>query len=213
MQNDLPPLVGVTGGIGSGKSAVCRAFAALGRTVLSADEIARDLTENDPGVRREIQKTFGAGIYDGLGLRRKELAAVVFAKPALRKTLDRIVHPRVFGLLKDRAVALPPDNRHPYVLVEAALVFESGMDAMLDATLLVRASEENRLSRVVARDGLTPDQVRLRFDAQAPPHRSAEKADYIIENDGPRGALTGKVEFLDRLLTLVFSGRSPGHSA
>jgi dephospho-CoA kinase len=205
MQSKPPPLVGVTGGIGSGKSSVCRILAELGRTVISADDLARELTENDPDIRAKIQKAFGAAIYDSRGLRRRELAAIVFSDPARRKALDKIVHPRVFQELLRLVSRLSPGAARPYVVVEAALIFESGMDEMMETTILVRASEENRRSRIIARDGLTDGEIALRFKSQNPVEKNSAKAGYVIENDGPEGALLEKVRFVDRIISMTVS--------
>jgi len=203
MPSETVPLVGVTGGIGSGKSEVCRRFGALGRTVLSADQLARELTEKDPAVGEAIRKTFGAGIYGPDGsLRRRELAEVVFSAPSKRRALDAIVHPRVFSELATAVQALPPAARLPYVIVEAALVFESGMDAFLAATVVVRAAEETRIARVMMRDGVTREEVIARMQAQMSPEEKAKRGDFIIDNDGPTEGILAKVAFIDRILAL-----------
>jgi dephospho-CoA kinase len=205
MPSKPPHLVGVTGGIGSGKSSVCTIFAELGRTVISADNVAHHLTERDPAVRDAIMKAFGGQIYDARGLKRKELASIVFSDPVRRKKLDKIVHPRVFDAIGGMVSQLPVAATLPYVIIEAALIFESGMDTILDATVLVRASEEHRLARIEARDGLSEAEVRMRFQSQNRPETNSRKAGYIIENDGPAEALFEKVRFIDRILTLSFA--------
>jgi dephospho-CoA kinase len=205
MQSSVP-LVGVTGGIGSGKSTVCRHFAALGRRVISADEIARELTEHDPATRAAIAGAFGAEIYDAGGaLRRKDLAAVVFAHPAKLRALDRIVHPRVFEGIDRAVAALPPAAQHPYVIVEAALVFEAHMDEFLAATVVVRAAEENRIARVAGRDGASREDVLARMRAQMSPEEKAGLADFVIDNDSPEEGLGPKVAFVDRMLAAFLS--------
>ena len=205
MQSSVP-LVGVTGGIGSGKSTVCRHFAALGRRVISADEIARDLMEHDPSTRAAIAGAFGPDMYDGEGaLRRKDLAAVVFAHPARLRSLDRIVHPRVFERIERAVTALPPAALHPYVVVEAALVFEARMDEFLAATVVVRAAEETRLARVIDRDGASRDDVLARMRSQMSPDQKAGLADFVIDNDSPEAGLGAKVAFVDRMLTAFLS--------
>jgi dephospho-CoA kinase len=203
MPSNSPRLVGVTGGIGSGKSTVCGILADFGRKVISADEVARDLTEHDPGIRDAITRTFGPEMYDAAGLRRKALAAIVFSDPSRKADLDRIVHPRVFDRITDTITGLPPASSQPYIVIEAALVFETGMDEWLNATILVRASDKNRISRIVARDGLSEEEVRLRFRAQNAVEKNSDRADYIIDNDGSAGSLIEKVRFIDRLLGLT----------
>jgi len=206
MPNERVPLVGVTGGIGSGKSEVCRILGALGRTVISADAVAHALTEGDPAVRAAIVRAFGQEIYGPDGaLRRGELARIVFGDDARRKALDAIVHPKVFASLEEALSRLPAAAQRPYVVVEAALVFESGMDRRLDATVLVRAAEEVRMERVMRRDGMARPDVLARMRAQIAPASAAAKADVIIDNDGTIGGLEERVVFVDRMLALRFA--------
>jgi dephospho-CoA kinase len=200
------PLVGVTGGIGSGKSSVCRCFERLGRFVLSADSIARDLTETNAGVRRAIAREFGPGIYGPEGvLRRSELARIVFAHPAKLRILNSIVHPVVFSALNDALARLPGDAAGPYAIVEAALIFESGMDRNLDATVVVAAPEDVRIARVVQRDRLSSVDVVARMRAQIPAAESSERGDFVIDNSGAEEDLAPRVEFIDTVLALMFT--------
>jgi dephospho-CoA kinase len=210
MPNRPAPLVGVTGGIGSGKSAVCLCFGRLGRAVLSADKIARDLTETDAGVRRAIMEKFGAGIYGPDGrLRRSELARIVFASPARLRSLNAIVHPAVFSSLNDALLRLPASAGRPYVVVEAALIFESGLDKNLDATVVVNAPEEIRIDRVARRDDLPRDEIIARIRAQMSPREISRRGDFVVENSGAEEDLIERVTFIDRLLTLMFgAGRT-----
>ncbi len=199
-------LVGVTGGIGSGKSAVCRCFAGLGRVVMSADRTARDLTEADAGVRRAIIGKFGPGIYSPDGrLRRSDLARIVFAHPAKLRALNAIVHPIVFSSLNDALIRLPASAGLPYVVVEAALIFESGMDKNLDATVVVSAPEEIRIERVARRDNLPRDEIIARMRSQMSPGEISRRGDFVVENSGAEEDLTERVKFIDRLLTLMFA--------
>ncbi|HEX7571464.1 MAG TPA: dephospho-CoA kinase [Bacteroidota bacterium] len=199
-------LVGVTGGIGSGKSAVCQCFAGLGRVVMSADRIAHDLTETDAGVRRAIMEKFGAGIYSPDGrLRRSDLARIVFAHPAKLRALNAIVHPIVFSSLNDALIGLPASAGRPYVVVEAALIFESGMDKNLDATVVVSAPEEIRIERVARRDNLPRDEIIARMRSQMSTGEISRRGDFVVENRGAEEDLLEKVKFIDRLLTLMFA--------
>ncbi len=210
MQNRPVPLVGVTGGIGSGKSAVCRCFERRGRVVLSADRIARELTDDNPGVRRAIAQKFGSAVYSPEGkLRRGELARLAFGDPAKLRALNAIVHPLVFSSLNEALALLPESKSRPYVVVEAALIFESGMDKRLDATVVVRAPEELRIARVLARDAMRRDDVVARMRAQMSPEESAGLAGFVIENAGTEDELAVKVGFIDRVLALMFTGEKP----
>jgi len=205
MPNRLFPLVGVTGGIGSGKSSVCRCFGRLGRVVLSADAIARDLTETNAAVRRAIAREFGPEIYgpEG-GLRRSDLARIVFAHPAKLRVLNSIVHPVVFSSLNEALARIPASAASPYAIVEAALIFESGLDKNLDATVVVTAPEEIRVARVVQRDNLSRADVIARMRAQISPAESTELGDFVIDNNGPEEDLAARVKFIDTVLSLKF---------
>ena len=196
--------VGVTGGIGSGKSVVCSMFASRGCPVFSADNIARDLTEHDDNTREAIRRAFGADIYcpDGLMDRRK-LARIVFSDTAARTTVNRIVHPRVFKELDRRVASLPPLHDSAYVLVEAALIYESGMDRRLDYTVVVHAPKELRIARVMRRDRCSRAEVLARMRSQMPVKEKLERADFIIANDGTERELKKRVAFLDGLLQQI----------
>jgi dephospho-CoA kinase len=195
-------LAGVTGGIGSGKSLVCSLFAGLGRTVLSADAIAQEMSDNDRSIRLAISGLFGPGAYRGDGpLERKFVAEKVFADHAMLRKLNSIVHPPVIAEVQRRAAALPVAVRRPYVIVEAALIYESGMDEMLDQVIVVDADEETRIQRVIARDGTDRDAVLRRIAAQLPAATKVAHADFVIKNEANAVALEEKVRFIDTLLT------------
>lgn len=204
--------VGVTGGIGSGKSAVCKEFERLGRSVLSADGIARELTETDGKIREQIRASFGPAVFasDG-GLKRKEVAEMIFRDRNLRLKLNAIVHPRVFVRIEEILSQLPPAARHPYVVIEAALIFETDMDKRLDYTIVVDAPEETRIRRVMQREGCTREEVVARIAAQMSVHRKRDKADFVLDNTDAASTLQGKVAFLDRLLAIMIASEV-GHA-
>ncbi len=200
-------LVGVTGGIGSGKSLVCSLFAGLGRTVLNADTIAQEISDTDREVRGCIAELLGPATYPGGGnMDRKFVASRVFSNHALLKKLNAIVHPPVISEIERTAEALPASQRHPFVVVEAALVYESGMDDLLDRVIVVDAEEETRVRRVMERDGITRDAVLLRIAAQLPAAKKVARADFVIRNDSDAAAMEEKVRFIDTLLTTMAPG-------
>lgn len=192
-------LVGITGGIGSGKSALCEAFASLGRLVISADLVARDLTANDPAVREEIRTAFGPDIITPEAtLDRKALARIVFHDRKSRERLNAIVHPRVFAALTRQLAEEPPSRLQPYTIVEAALIFESGMT--LDYVIVVDAPEEERIRRVMLRDGAGREEVLSRIASQMSAAEKRRRADFVVENIGPADALASRTTFLDTVL-------------
>jgi len=194
--------VGVTGGIGAGKSEVCALFAQRGRTVLSADRIARELMETDPAVIAGVKHLCGTGSYTADGtLNAVHVAGVVFDDARQRARLNALVHPVVIETVVRMMDALTPAQRSPYAVVEAALLYESGMEKVLDAVIVVHASEPVRIERLRARDGSSREEILKRFEAQLPPVEKRERADFVILNDGPRTSLAEKVAFFDALLT------------
>ncbi len=211
MQSDRPfRLVGVTGGIGSGKSTVCRCFEQLGRLVISADEIARVLTESDQGVRTALRSAFGKEIFrqDG-SLDRGGLAKIAFASEEQTTRLNAIVHPKVFEEI-DRSLAREsPGRTMPYVVIEAALIYESGMDEWLDRVVVVDAPERIRIDRVVARDGTSAGEVRKRIAAQWPAQDKVRWADFVIVNDRNTVTLGEKVRLIDAVIRALPPGDLP----
>lgn len=173
--------IGITGGIGGGKSTVCRIFELLEIPVFYADDEAKDLMDNNPDLIASIKHAFGSDIYLPSGtLNRKKLAAIVFNN---KKDLDRLnglVHPAVFVAYKHWSSM----QRSPYVIKEAAILFESGSYKECDHTILVTAPESLRIARVVNRDGVGPEQVRARIGKQLPEDDKAALADFVILNDG-----------------------------
>jgi dephospho-CoA kinase len=199
-----PRRIGVTGGIGSGKSTVCREFEKLGRRVLYADPMARDLMESDAALRTELVKTFGEEAYRSDGtLNRVYLAEKIFSSAQLRRRMNAIVHPFVFQAI-DRVIATECDaGREAYVLIEAALIFESGLDRTLDAVLLVDAPMELRVDRISRRDGFPADQIRLRIQSQESAATLRKKADFVLDNIGDIAEIRPKVCFLDSIFTQI----------
>ena len=187
--------IGVTGGIGSGKSEVCRIFESLGVPVLYADNIAKDLSNEDPVVQRSVRELLGERAYTADGvLDRAYVAARIFASKALRKKMNSIVHPRVEQAIAQAAADLERAGKR-MVIVEAALIFEAGLDKKLDATLVVDADEEIRIERVVGRDGVGRGPVLDRMAAQNNQAAKVRAADYVIFNNGTKEDLERQVRF------------------
>lgn len=194
-------LVGITGGIGSGKSLVCSRFEQLGRVALRADAIAQEIANSNIRVRKQVIDLLGPAAYlNGGPMDRKYVADHVFSDASLLRKLNAVLHPLVIAEVETRAAALPPERRRPYVLVEAALIYESGMDEMLDKVIVVDAEEETRIQRVLERDGVTREDVVRRIAAQMPAAKKAALADFVIRNQENNVSLDEKVRFVDRIL-------------
>lgn len=194
--------VGVTGGIGSGKSLVCSFFQKLGAPVLSADDIAKDLMTNDSGLRKALARLLGPEAYlaDG-SLNRKFIAERIFSTPALQKKVNAIVHPKVAREIERRMKAL--NGLTPYVIVEAALIYEAGLDAMLDSVVVVDAETERRIQRVQERDRSSREDVEKRTEAQWSNKRKVQQAEYVLRNNGSIRELGQNVRFLHTLFTNI----------
>lgn len=186
--------LGVTGGIGSGKTTVCERLKVRGAEVFYADLEAKQLQVEDADAKMAIIKAFGAGSYTPDGaLNRAYLAGVVFGHPEKLRTLNAIVHPRVRQRLLVRMEEARRRNV-PLFVYEAALVFESGGDALVDAVLVVDADLDVRIQRVQARDGATEAQVRARIQHQLADDERLRRADFIIRNNGDAAALDAQIE-------------------
>lgn len=193
--------LGVTGGIGSGKSAACAMFEDLGARVVYADAEAKRLMANDPDLRAAIMEAFGAESYDASGaLNRPYLADRVFGDEAQVAKLNALVHPRVreaFFDLRDAAEA----EGYELFVYEAALIYESGADRVLDFVAVVDAPLETRIARVMARDGVPREAVLARMQHQMPADDLRRRADFVLDNDGDLDHLRAQVDTLYHTLT------------
>jgi dephospho-CoA kinase len=171
--------VGLTGGIGSGKSTVARIFSVLGIPVYDADTAAKRLMRDDPAIREAVTRAFGAEAYRDGELQRRWLAEKVFATSSGTAVLNSIVHPAV---IRDAAEWMIR-QKAPYAVKEAALVFESGSDNYLDFVIGVSAPEELRIRRVVERDGMSPGEVADRMSRQMPETEKMSRCGLVIVND------------------------------
>jgi len=196
-------LVGVTGGIGSGKTFACRAFESHGVPVLYADDIAKRISATNGSVRREIRKVLGPRAYrkDG-SLDRAYVASKIFSGSSHKEKINAIVHPRVRRELRRRAARLAASG-HRLVIVEAALIFESGMNEVLDYTIVVDAAREVRIRRIVRRDKVSRADAERRMRAQMDPRAKRRLADVVIDNNGTAADLRRAVKLLVKLFSRI----------
>lgn len=172
--------VGLTGGIGSGKTTVCKIFELLGVPVYYSDERAKYLTENDQEVREKIIFRFGKGIFGTQGLDKKKLASIVFGDPVALAGLNHIVHPAV---RKNYENWLDENKSSPYTINEAAILFETGSYKEYQKLITVTAPENMRIDRTVQRDKVSPEDVKKRIDNQASDDYKTKLSDFVILND------------------------------
>ncbi|MGA3036580.1 MAG: dephospho-CoA kinase [Vulcanimicrobiaceae bacterium] len=176
--------VGLTGGIGSGKSEVARTFAQLGATIIDADQLAREVVEPGTPGFTAIAARWPQVIRNG-GIDRAALAAIVFSDQGERDALNAIVHPAV----RARASEIETEAGDDIAVHVVPLLFEGDYWKQCDATVVVIAPVETRIARVVARDGVSRDDVIKRMAAQIDPEIARARATYVIENAGERSAL------------------------
>ncbi len=178
--------VGVTGGIGSGKTTVCRIFQSMGIPVYDADTWAKWLIENDPEVKNGILDLFGPEAYNEAGsYQRAFIAGIVFQDPAKLAALNALVHPAVERHGKSWHEEWA-NKGAPYTVKEAALMIESGTYKHLDYLIVVTAPVEVRVERVLRRDQTTEEQVRARINQQITEADRIKFATFVIHNDGKR---------------------------
>ncbi|MFA9445387.1 dephospho-CoA kinase [Egicoccus sp. AB-alg6-2] len=204
-------LVGLTGGIGSGKSTVARRWAELGTTVLDADLVAREIVEPGEPALADIAARFGAHLVDDAGrLDRQGLADVVFTDDEARRELDRIMHPRIAARIAERIAALDADDGRPQsrlAVVDHPLLIETGQTGRFDAVVVVLAPEPVRLRRLVDQRGLREDDARARLAAQCTDDERRRHATHVLVNDGDLATLLRAADDLHgRLVTAAQAG-------
>jgi dephospho-CoA kinase len=200
--------VGLTGGIGSGKSAALEAFARAGAAVVSADSVVHDLSKPGRAAYRAIVRAFGKGVLVADGsLDRGGLGEKVFRSAAMRRRLERIVHPLVRKEVRRRVRA----SKKAVVVVDVPLLFENGLEGEYDLTVTVSAPRATRLKRVMRRDGLTKSAVERRMRAQLPAKEKETRADVVLRNDGSLTSLRRSVREYQRAFNLI--GRSVRRSS
>ncbi|MFO7641056.1 MAG: dephospho-CoA kinase [Candidatus Competibacteraceae bacterium] len=198
-------VVGLTGGIGSGKTAVSDRFARSGAPVIDTDLLARELVEPGQPALAAIAAEFGPECLDDRGqLRRAHLRERVFADPAGRRRLEAILHPRIRALARERIAALSA----PYCLVVIPLLAETGMTDLVDRVLVVDVPEAEQVRRVMARDHIDETRARQILAAQAPRARRLALADEILDNAGDLDHLDRQVADLHQRYSTLAAARA-----
>ncbi len=186
-------LVGLTGGIGSGKSTVARMLEERGAVVFDADALAREAVRPGTPGHDAVVERFGANVLaPGGELDREALASIVFADPAARRDLEAIVHPEVRRLLAEGCEAYQGSDR--VVVFSAPLLLETGMHTAFQILVVVSAPEPTQIERLLRDRGMSEDQVRARIAAQAPLEEKVAVADVVVDNDGTLTDLRERVD-------------------
>jgi len=172
--------IGITGGIGAGKSMVSKIIESMGFPVFNSDEEAKKIINYHPEVKTELIALLDDSIYSVNGLDRPKLAELIFKNPMLREKVNQIVHPRVRESFDLFALN---NSSSKLVFNEAAILFETGAYKQFDSTILITAPLELRIKRIIARDNVSRQEIELRMNAQWPENKKEELASFIILND------------------------------
>jgi dephospho-CoA kinase len=185
------PVIGLTGGIGSGKSTVGRMLRDLGCLVVDADELARAALR-DPEIRRVLVEWWGSSILDASGeVDRAAVAGLVFASSPQRARLESVVHPWIENRRRAMFAQAPPGSRA--LVIDAPLLLEAGLDRECDAIVFVDAPRELRLARLARLRGWNEAELARREESQLPLDEKRARSDYVLRNDGDLAALAGQV--------------------
>ena len=196
--------IGLTGGIGSGKTEASRAFSRLGATIIDTDLIARELVQPGQTALSEIIATFGAQLIDASGrLDRSQLRQAVFANPEQRQKLESILHPRI----RERAMALANQAETPYCVLVIPLLVESALDFPLDRVLVIDAPRQLQYQRVATRDAVSKSEIDAILATQASREKRLEAANDVVVNDGDLEQLRNEIERLHHFYLRLARGQ------
>ncbi|MCV2232452.1 dephospho-CoA kinase [Paracholeplasma manati] len=189
-------VLGITGGIASGKSLVSQQFKQRGFTVIDADAIVHELFKKDT-VLEEIKNRFPS-VFDGGILQRKPLADLIFTDPIAKHDLEHILHPKVYASIQER---LQSHLNEPWVVVDIPLLYETGGQSICDWVLVVYVNEETQKARLMARNQLSLDEANQRISAQLPLKDKVNQADIVIDNSG---TIQKTIDRVNELIDKVF---------
>ncbi len=189
-------IIGLTGGIGSGKSTVADYLRAKGISVIDADKMAKSLTDKDTPIMEKIKQSFGNVFFEDGSLDRKKLAEIIFSDMDKKIILEDLITKKVVDDIIIKIDDLRKENKEGITIIDAPLLFEFGLNEIMDENWLITANMELRINRVMARDSVIPEAVISRIKAQMTDFEKAEKADIIIDNDGSLEELHKKIDVL-----------------
>jgi dephospho-CoA kinase len=197
-------LVGLTGGVATGKSTVAKIFKRCGAVVIDADELARRVVEPGKPAWRDIVKLFGKTVFNpDLSLDRQALGRIVFRNRAKLRQLEHIIHPRVAREQQRLVRRIAKHNPRAVVIYEVPLLFEAGVDKRVDQTIVVTADRETQISRLKKRNGLSRTEALRRISNQMPLAKKIQRADHVLNGTFPRLSLRRHVGRLFKNLRLL----------
>ena len=189
--------VGLTGGIGSGKSTASNFFELFGSFVINADEEAKKILSSNETVQHELISEFGTDIIDVSGeINKAKLARVAFQDEDHQQRLNSVIHPYIYNSIDDHFNDVLKDGKFDIFIVDGALIFESGYDVHMDYIVVVTALLKNRMERALARQTLSREDILKRIELQWPEEEKVNQADFVIHNDGSEEDLKKNVKSL-----------------
>jgi len=193
--------VGITGGIGSGKSVVSKIIETMGYPVFNSDEIAKTIVNNNANVRKELEELFGPEVYSDNVLNKQFLAKIIFSDDTAREKVNSVIHPRVHTAFDD----FTKGSVSNIVFNEAAILFETGGYKQMDKMVLVTAPKSLKVERVCKRDGVEEKDVHARMNKQWLDDQKAPLSDYIITNDEIHPLVTQVEQLIEKLSSAAMS--------
>jgi dephospho-CoA kinase len=188
------PVIGITGGLATGKSTVAALFRERGAVVFSADEAAREVVQPGSAVLQAIAETFGPQYLLPSGeLDRSAMGALVFSDPEALRRLESITHPAIQQRLREQVDKAKRSNPEAVIAVEVPLLYEAGMEEWFDKVVVVKASEETQLARLMNRNALSEREARRRIASQMPLAEKVGRADIVVHNDGDAAVTASQV--------------------
>ncbi|WP_417608699.1 dephospho-CoA kinase [Owenweeksia hongkongensis] len=195
-------IIGLTGGIGSGKSTVAKIFEFLGVPVYEADAFSKTIIDTDKELQAELVSLLGTEIIEEGKIVRPKMAELIFGDKNLLQKANDLIHPAVARHFQN----WNENQSYPYVIKEAAILFESGSYKSCDKILVVAAPKEMRINRVMARSSMTREEVEARMNNQWPQEQKLEKADYIVTNDLTESVIKQVINIHENIIRTANSG-------
>ena len=194
--------VGITGGIGSGKSAASKRMAELGAYVFDADKEAKQILKKNERIQDDLRDEFGTDVMDPDNtINPKKLARVAFTNEENQSVLNAIIHPYVFDAIDNRYDQVKKKDAATLFVVDAALIYESGLDQHLDYVIVVSVQYGSRMNQALQRGTLTREDIQRRMDLQLPEESKVQMADFVIDNNGDQEHLSKQVDEIYQEIT------------
>ena len=186
-------IIGITGGIGSGKTTITNIFSLIGIPVYIADTESKKITNTSTIIREKLISLFGKEIYENHTLNKKLLASLIFSDEQNRFSVNNIIHPEVAKDFKEWA---KKNKEHKLIILESAILFESGFNQLADKTITVYTPLEDRITRTMSRDNLTREEVMNRINSQMPDEEKKELSDFVIVNNNKESLIQQVIDIL-----------------